>query len=45
MMWRMLQNRISTKDDNLFKMGVLKESQIRCINRCDVVEDTAHIFL
>lgn len=37
-MWRMLQNWISTKD-NLFKRGVLKESQIRCINGCDVVEN------
>jgi len=43
MMWRMLQNRISTTD-NLFKRGVLKESQIRYINRCDVVENIAQIF-
>lgn len=28
----------------MFKRGVLNESQIRCINGCDVVENMAHLF-
>ncbi|PNX76751.1 receptor-like kinase [Trifolium pratense] len=41
--WRLIQNRVPTKD-NLFKRGVLNESQIGCANGCEAVESASHLF-
>jgi len=42
--WRMLLNRISTKD-NLFQRHVIPLDDCYCIGGCGVVEDRNHLFV
>ena len=43
-MWRLLRNRLSTKD-NLFMRGVLPHATQQCVTECSVNETTQHLFL
>nr|ABN08507.1 Myb, DNA-binding [Medicago truncatula] len=42
--WRLLRNRLSTKD-NLVWRRVLQHDDNKCIGGCDVVETANHLFL
>ncbi|XP_058767576.1 uncharacterized protein LOC131641289 [Vicia villosa] len=43
LVWRVLQNRIPTKD-NLLKRGVLSNSQLGCAGECGREESVSHLF-
>ena len=42
--WRLLRNRLSTKD-NLFCRGIIPKNSQVCITGCGNVESTSHMFL
>ncbi|XP_058764714.1 uncharacterized protein LOC131638187 [Vicia villosa] len=43
LVWRVLQNRIPTKD-NLARRGILSNSQLDCVGECGREESVSHIF-